>query len=98
MDANLNSSFSYSFINLLFFPKAWYRRGKANASLGNYRNAICDLNVAKILEPSMGGKRQIERELKILLDQCKSTSAIVQIQHKENSCNTVGKKLSLFRT
>ncbi|XP_014522619.1 SET and MYND domain-containing protein 4 [Vigna radiata var. radiata] len=72
------------------YSKAWYRRGKANASLGNYRNAICDLNVAKILEPSMGGKRQIERELKILLDQCKSTSAIVQIQHKENSCNTVG--------
>ncbi|XP_052732051.1 uncharacterized protein LOC108331645 isoform X2 [Vigna angularis] len=72
------------------YAKAWYRRSKANASLGNYRNAICDLNVAKILEPSMGGKRQIEGELKILLDQCKSTSAMVQIQHKENSCNTVG--------
>ncbi|QCE15420.1 SET and MYND domain-containing protein 4 [Vigna unguiculata] len=72
------------------YSKAWYRRGKANASLGNYRNAICDLNVAKIVEPSMGGKRQIEGELKILLDQCKSTSAIVQIQRKENNCNTVG--------
>lgn len=66
--------------------------------MGNYRNAICDLNVAKIVEPSMGGKRQIEVELKILLDQCKSTSAAVQIQHKDNSCNTVGKKVSLFRT
>ncbi|KAL9312758.1 hypothetical protein ACSQ67_018210 [Phaseolus vulgaris] len=72
------------------YAKAWYRRGKANASLGNYRNAICDLNVAKIVEPSLGGKRQIEVELKILLDQCKSTSAAVQIQHKDNSCNTVG--------
>ncbi|KAG5050261.1 hypothetical protein JHK85_011364 [Glycine max] len=69
---------------------AWYRRGKANASLGNYKNAICDLNVAKSVEPSMGGKRQIEGELKILLDQCKSTTAVEQIQHTENNCNTVG--------
>ncbi|RDX87374.1 sti1, partial [Mucuna pruriens] len=75
------------------YAKAWYRRGKANASLGNYKNAICDLNVAKSVEPSMGGKRQIEGELKILLDQCKSMSAVVQIQHKENNCNTVGHSL-----
>ncbi|KAH1255539.1 RNA polymerase II-associated protein 3 [Glycine max] len=72
------------------YAKAWYRRGKANASLGNYKNAICDLNVAKSVEPSMGGKRQIEGELKILLDQCKSTTAVEQIQHTENNCNTVG--------
>lgn len=86
-----NYSFSSSFNNLLFWPQAWYRRGKANASLGNYKNAICDLNVAKSVEPSMGGKRQIEGELKILLDQCKSTTAVEQIQHTENNCNTVGK-------
>ena len=98
IDANLNSSFSSSFNNLLFWPQAWYRRGKANASLGNYKNAICDLNVAKSVEPSMGGKRQIEGELKILLDQCKSTTAVEQIQHTENNCNTVGKKFSLLRT
>ncbi|KAG5148355.1 hypothetical protein AAZX31_06G133300 [Glycine max] len=72
------------------YAKAWYRRGKANALLGNYKNAICDLNVAKSVEPSMGGRRQIEGELKILLDQCRSTTAVVQIQHKENNCNTVG--------
>lgn len=72
------------------YAKAWYRRGKANASLGNYKNAICDLKVAKSVEPSMGGKRQIEGELKILLDQCKSTNAVVQLQNKENNCNTVG--------
>ncbi|KAK7410797.1 hypothetical protein VNO78_01894 [Psophocarpus tetragonolobus] len=72
------------------YPKAWYRRGKANASLGNYKNAICDLNVAKSVEPSVSGKRQIEGELKILLHQCKSTSVVAQIQHKENSCNTMG--------
>ncbi|TKY73978.1 RNA polymerase II-associated protein 3 [Spatholobus suberectus] len=72
------------------YAKAWYRRGKANASLGNYKNAICDLNVATSVEPSMGGKRQIEGELKIILDRCKSTSVVVQIQHKENSCNTEG--------
>ncbi|KAJ1387499.1 Tetratricopeptide-like helical domain superfamily [Sesbania bispinosa] len=71
------------------YAKAWYRRGKANASLGNYKDAICDLNVAKIAESSMGGKRQIESELKIIIDQC-NTSTVVQLQHKENSLNTVG--------
>nr|KYP53789.1 Serine/threonine protein phosphatase 5 [Cajanus cajan] len=70
------------------YAKAWYRRGKANASLGNYKSAICDLNVAKSVEPSMSGKRKIECELKILLDQCKSTSAVVQ--DKKYNCNAVG--------
>ncbi|XP_057458415.1 uncharacterized protein LOC130749135 [Lotus japonicus] len=72
------------------YAKAWYRRGKANASSGNYKDAICDLNVAKSVESSMSGKRQIEQELKIILDRCKSTSTIGQVQHKENSLNTVG--------
>ncbi|XP_061356654.1 histone-lysine N-methyltransferase ASHR1 isoform X2 [Gastrolobium bilobum] len=64
------------------------RRGKVNASLGNYKDAIYDLNVAKSVESSIGGKRQIESELKIIFDQCKSTSTVVQ--HKENSLKTVG--------
>lgn len=96
-DANLNSSFYSSFDNLLFWPQAWYRRGKVNASLRNYKDAICDLNMAKSMESSTGGKRQIESELKIIFDQCKSTSTVIQPQHK-NSLNTVGKKLSLLRT
>ncbi|KAL2339512.1 hypothetical protein Fmac_007452 [Flemingia macrophylla] len=70
------------------YAKAWYRRGKANASLGNYKSAICDLNMAKSVELSLSGKRQIEGELKILLDQCQSTSVVVQ--DKKNNCNAVG--------
>lgn len=51
--------------------QAWYRRGKANATLGNYEDAVRDLNVAMITELSVGGKRQIESELKLILDQHK---------------------------
>ncbi|KAF7816585.1 SET and MYND domain-containing protein 4 [Senna tora] len=70
------------------YAKAWYRRGKANASLGNNKDAICDLNVAKSMESSLGGKKQIESELKNILDQCERTSSVVQ--HKKNSLDTIG--------
>jgi hypothetical protein len=83
-------------IILLFWRQAWYRRGKANVSLGNNRDAIYDLNIAKSVESSTGGKRQVESELKIILDQSKNTNIAVQTQHKENSLSTVGKKLSLL--
>ncbi|XP_045822839.1 uncharacterized protein LOC123915682 isoform X2 [Trifolium pratense] len=72
------------------YAKAWYRRGKANVSLGNNRDAICDLNIAKSVESSTGGKRQVESELKIILDQSKGTNIVVQPQYKENSLSTVG--------
>ncbi|WJX40674.1 hypothetical protein P8452_28123 [Trifolium repens] len=72
------------------YAKAWYRRGKANVSLGNNRDAIYDLNIAKSVESSTGGKRQVESELKIILDQSKNTNIAVQTQHKENSLSTVG--------
>ncbi|KAF1865656.1 hypothetical protein Lal_00005033 [Lupinus albus] len=68
--------------------KAWYRRSQANASLGNYKDAICDLNVAKSMESSLGGKRKIETELKSILDQCKSAS--MAVKHSGNCLNTVG--------
>ncbi|XP_057743124.1 uncharacterized protein LOC130961323 [Arachis stenosperma] len=68
--------------------KAWYRRGKANASLGNYKDAMCDLNMAKTVESSLSGKRQIESEEKNIFDQCKSTSTVRQ--RKENTLTTVG--------
>ncbi|XP_017984570.1 PREDICTED: SET and MYND domain-containing protein 4 isoform X1 [Theobroma cacao] len=48
------------------YPKAWYRRGKVNATLGNYEDAVNDLTVARNMEPSLGGKKQIESELDIL--------------------------------
>lgn len=95
-DANLNSSFySYSY-NSLFWHQAWYRRGKANVSLGNNRDAICDLNIAKSVESSTGGKKQIESEVKIILDQSTSANISVKPRQKESSLNKVGKKLSLL--
>lgn len=74
--------------------QAWYRRGKANASIGNYEDAICDLDVAKVLELSMSGKRQIESETKIISDQHKST--IPSEQDNENNSNIFGKILTLL--
>ncbi|KAJ9167327.1 hypothetical protein P3X46_021990 [Hevea brasiliensis] len=65
------------------YAKAWYRRGKANAALGNYKDAIHDLDVAKNMELSLGGKKQIESELKIIAGQYEGTSDR-RVQHIEN--------------
>ncbi|XP_065847577.1 uncharacterized protein [Euphorbia lathyris] len=62
------------------YAKAWYRRGKVNAALGDYENAVHDLNVAKNVELSFGGKKQIESELKIIVDQYKSMGSR-SVQH-----------------
>ncbi|KAJ8773933.1 hypothetical protein K2173_009364 [Erythroxylum novogranatense] len=56
------------------YSKAWYRRGKANASLGDHKNAVHDMNMAKSFESSLSGKRQIESELKIILQKYQCTS------------------------
>lgn len=74
--------------------QAWYRRGKANASIGNYEDAICDLDVAKVLELSMSGKRQIESEMKIISDQHKSMNP--SEQDNENNSSIFGKILTLL--
>lgn len=37
-----------------------------NATLGNYEDSVHDLSVAKDMEPSIEGKKQIERELDML--------------------------------
>ncbi|KAI9157468.1 hypothetical protein LWI28_023036 [Acer negundo] len=66
------------------YAKAWYRRGKVNASLGNNEDAAQDLTIAKNMESSLGGKRQIESELKIILGQSKRTSNRVADQNEEN--------------
>ncbi|KAL5568230.1 hypothetical protein UlMin_024805 [Ulmus minor] len=42
--------------------QAWYIRGRVNVSLGNYKDAINDLDVSKIMESSLAGKRQIENK------------------------------------
>lgn len=53
------------------YAKAWFRRGKANISLGKFEDAIQDLNISLKVEISSSGKRQIEAELKIALDKFK---------------------------
>ncbi|KAK9075393.1 hypothetical protein SSX86_003716 [Deinandra increscens subsp. villosa] len=53
------------------YSKAWFRRGKANTSMGNYDDAICDLKVSLCMEHSLSGKRQIEGELKLIIRQNK---------------------------
>ncbi|KZV30020.1 SET and MYND domain-containing protein 4-like [Dorcoceras hygrometricum] len=50
------------------YAKAWFRRAKANASLGNHDDAINDLKISLETETSLSGKRQIQRELNIILD------------------------------
>ena len=69
--------------------QAWYRRGTANASLGNYKEAINDLNVAKTLESSSGGKSQIETELTRLLNR---HSRIISppLEHTAQELNNLG--------
>ncbi|MBA0601917.1 hypothetical protein Gorai_002120, partial [Gossypium raimondii] len=57
------------------YPKVWYRRGKVNATLGNYEDSVHDLSVAKDMEPSIGGKKQIERELDMLARHHEKTTA-----------------------
>ncbi|KAJ0102835.1 hypothetical protein Patl1_05341 [Pistacia atlantica] len=66
------------------YAKAWYRRGKVNASLGNSEDAAQDLTIAKDMESSVGGKKQIESELKIILDQSKSAGSKF-VQHNANN-------------
>ncbi|KAK1308310.1 hypothetical protein QJS10_CPA09g01645 [Acorus calamus] len=55
------------------YAKAWYRRGKANASLGNYRDAINDMEIALSMEGSLSGKKRIKDELEDALNYSKST-------------------------
>ncbi|GMN41096.1 hypothetical protein TIFTF001_010314 [Ficus carica] len=73
------------YLNRAFALYAWYRRGKANASLENYKDAFNDLNVAKTVELSSEVKSQIEGELKTLSNQCGSTSP--RLQHTAAKLN-----------
>lgn len=66
------------------YSKAWYRRGKVNASLGNYEDAIRDLTAANNFESSVSGKRQIETELNKISTQSHDKSDSNVLQHQEN--------------
>ncbi|KAH7548212.1 hypothetical protein JRO89_XS14G0083900 [Xanthoceras sorbifolium] len=78
-----DGSFWLSLIDF-FLLQAWYRRGKVNASLGQNEDAVQDLTIANNMELSLGGKRQIESELKIILDQSKRTCYRVAEQNEKN--------------
>ncbi|KAK4768617.1 hypothetical protein SAY87_003758 [Trapa incisa] len=49
------------------YAKAWFWRGKANAALKDYGNACSDLKIAKLMEATSLGKKQVECELSIVL-------------------------------
>eukprot|EP00268_Persea_americana_P069527 TRINITY_DN9890_c0_g1_i10.p1 TRINITY_DN9890_c0_g1~~TRINITY_DN9890_c0_g1_i10.p1 ORF type:complete len:804 (-),score=133.22 TRINITY_DN9890_c0_g1_i10:707-3118(-) len=66
------------------YVKAWYRRGKANASLENYEDAVHDLNVALSLENSLSKKIGVIDELKTLLNRCKRASGTNNSHSKDN--------------
>ncbi|RZC52355.1 hypothetical protein C5167_020789 [Papaver somniferum] len=56
-------------VRLPSYTKAWYRRGMANASMGNYKDAIKDLDIAMNMELSSGGNSKIKEELEIIKKQ-----------------------------
>ncbi|KAI3870267.1 hypothetical protein MKX03_029656, partial [Papaver bracteatum] len=56
-------------VRLPSYTKAWYRRGMANASMGNYEDAIQDLDIAMNMELSSGGNSKIKEELEIIKKQ-----------------------------
>lgn len=63
-----------------------------NVSLENHDDAVHDLTIAKNRESSLAGKKQIESELKIILDQSNRTSNKV-VQHTKNNLRVSGKWL-----
>ncbi|KAG8380981.1 hypothetical protein BUALT_Bualt06G0073000 [Buddleja alternifolia] len=65
--------------------KAWFRRAKANSSLGNYEDAVNDLNVSLKMEMSVSGKKQIQSELNMILDQSGMRSSPLEKPNDDNS-------------
>ncbi|KAI3458405.1 hypothetical protein Pfo_015068 [Paulownia fortunei] len=86
---------------LIVFPayaKAWFWRAKANSSLGNYEDAINDLNVSLKIETSLSGKRQIESELNMLLDQPRLRSSAIEKPNDESSDEQLQMELQCVST
>ncbi|XAR66069.1 hypothetical protein NMG60_11012128 [Bertholletia excelsa] len=75
MDKNL---VAVLYVNRASVFHAWYRRGKADASLENYEDAALDLHVAVNMELSMSGKRQIENELKLISSREESGTSVAE--------------------
>ncbi|CAN0899779.1 Histone-lysine N-methyltransferase ASHR1 [Linum grandiflorum] len=77
--------------------QAWYRRGKANAALGNHQEAILDLDVAKNTEISSAGKRQIASEVSMIMSQWNCASRTVD-QCTQKSIKAAGAGCKYFLT
>jgi tetratricopeptide (TPR) repeat protein len=45
------------------YAKAWYRRGRIQADLRNYENAIDDMKKVLSLESSVGGQKQVKQQM-----------------------------------
>lgn len=60
------------------YAKAWFRRGKAYASLGHFEDAAQSLRISLNLEISLSGKRQIEREIEMIIDKPKGVTDQLQ--------------------
>ncbi|XP_052180260.1 uncharacterized protein LOC127793547 isoform X2 [Diospyros lotus] len=84
VDDTVKNLVAMLYMNRASVLHAWYRRGKANASLKNYEDAVRDLEVAVKMEPSLSGKRQIENELKLISDQYKKTSTSLDKSNESN--------------
>lgn len=61
--------------------QAWYRRGKANASLKDYKHATHDLEVAVSMEDNPSRKSQIKGELSIVLSESSSSNEIGMVSN-----------------
>lgn len=61
-----------------------------NAALGKYEDVSHDLDVAKAMEPSLGGKQQIESEQKLISNEYNSIIS-PPIQQTVNKSNILGK-------
>lgn len=78
------------------YAKAWYRRGKAFASLRKFESAIQNLQISLIMEGSSSGKKQIQDELdeiSTLFNAADHTYPITDGEHIEfigtdEQCNT----------
>lgn len=70
------------------YAKAWYRRAKANVTMGNFDDAILDFQISKNVESSLNGKKQIEDELKVI--QALHKRSNTENEHSKNKLDDFG--------
>jgi hypothetical protein len=64
------------FISPVSAFQAWYRKGMIKTSLKNYSSAINDLEVALNMEVTSLGKRNIEQEIKLILQKQENVNEV----------------------